>query len=413
MKGKGGAKGKGGRRRRPARWTGAFAVAAVAAASLGACSSTATEPGQDGGLPAPFSVPTPLATSLRAAGGTWATVPMGHLGQPSNTFWQLFFRPQGARDWSDKVQATATATNGGLVLAPLGRGLLVGVRPSADLTFTPLISSPDAGRSWSDGLIDAALVPRPGSLAGDGAGGALALVDQRGGLDALSTTGDLSKWQPLVSRAALAAGPAGRSCGLGALTATGYLSGHALLGASCSRPGVLGMFTKSGGYWRLAGPSLAGPSRHGDTEVLDIATGPGATSVLFAVEQEHRSSLYVARPAAGGRWAATEGLFLDPYQEVASFGQDQGGFFVLTRELSGQDKLFAASEPEGSWEALPSPPPGTTTVAFGGPGAPQALVAGSTTLTVWSLVPISAGSGPSRWVRQQILHVPIQFGSSS
>ena len=80
------------------------------------------------------SFPTPLATSVQTAAGTWATIPMGHLGQPLNTFWQLFFQPPGATSWSNQVEATATATNGGLVLASAGdRSVIVGVRPSVRL----------------------------------------------------------------------------------------------------------------------------------------------------------------------------------------------------------------------------------------------------------------------------------------
>ena len=112
------------------------------------------------------SVPTPLATSVRGSGGTWATVAMGDLGQPLNTFWQLMFRPDGSGKWTDHVEATATATNGGLVLAGGGGPLIVGVRPSNDLTFSPLISTTNAGRSWSNGLLDEGLASRPDALAG-------------------------------------------------------------------------------------------------------------------------------------------------------------------------------------------------------------------------------------------------------
>ena len=100
---------------------------------------------------------------------------MGRLDEPLNTFWQLFYRPNGSVPWSNRVEATATATNGGLVLASAGPSLLVGVRPSVDLTFTPLISTTNGGRSWSDGLVAKELAARPDALATT-AGHALALV---------------------------------------------------------------------------------------------------------------------------------------------------------------------------------------------------------------------------------------------
>ena len=120
--------------------------------------------------------PTPLATSVQTSDGTWATIPMGRLDEPLNTFWQLFYRPDGSVPWSNRVEATATATNGGLVLASAGPSLLVGVRPSVDLTFTPLISTSNGGRSWSDGLVAKELAARPDALATT-AGHALALVN--------------------------------------------------------------------------------------------------------------------------------------------------------------------------------------------------------------------------------------------
>ncbi|HLH99529.1 MAG TPA: hypothetical protein VKV06_02005, partial [Acidimicrobiales bacterium] len=77
-------------------------------------------------------------------------MPMGRLDQPINTFWQLLHLPRGGGRWSNQVEATATATNGGLVLAPAGSSLLVGIRPSTRLRFTPLIATTDAGRHWAN-----------------------------------------------------------------------------------------------------------------------------------------------------------------------------------------------------------------------------------------------------------------------
>ncbi len=119
---------------------GALGLAAVA---LVAC-STSDGPSVRSSASA-LSIPTPLATSVQTSAGTWATVPMGNLQQPLNTFWQLFFRAPGAASWSNKVEAAATATNGGLVLASAeGRSVIVGIRPSARLTFSHLITTSDA-----------------------------------------------------------------------------------------------------------------------------------------------------------------------------------------------------------------------------------------------------------------------------
>ena len=81
--------------------------------------------------------PSALATSVQTSAGTWATVPMGHLDQPLNTFWQLFFRASGTSSWSNATSTLATATNGGLIIAtPDGQSVEVGIRPANRLTFS-------------------------------------------------------------------------------------------------------------------------------------------------------------------------------------------------------------------------------------------------------------------------------------
>src|SRR6202044_1134660 len=92
---------------------------------------------------------TPMITSVPTLAGTWATLPMGRLDEVLNTFWQLFWRPASATAWSNQVEATATATNGGLVLATnSGTELAVGIRPSSYLTFTPIVYTTDEGKTW-------------------------------------------------------------------------------------------------------------------------------------------------------------------------------------------------------------------------------------------------------------------------
>ena len=140
------------------------AVAVLALSAYSDASASGQTRSGGGGAGAPL-LPTPLATSVQAGGGTWATVAMGDLGQPLDTFWQLLFRPSRASSWSDRVEATAVATNGGLVLASGSNSLVVGVRPSNNLTFSPLISTSDGGRSWSNGLLNQGLVSRPQALA--------------------------------------------------------------------------------------------------------------------------------------------------------------------------------------------------------------------------------------------------------
>ncbi|MGD0809260.1 MAG: hypothetical protein ABSA91_06080 [Acidimicrobiales bacterium] len=336
---------------------------------------------------------------------------MGNLKQPLNTFWQLFFRAPGAASWSNKVEAAATATNGGLVLASsAGRSVIVGIRPSALLTYSPLLSTSDAGRSWSDGLVTEGLAARPDALAADASGQVLALVNDREGTEVLSSPGDLANWRVVVSQSALgeAQGP-GLSCGLGSLSAVGFLAGRPLVGGSCSGPGVVGLFGQRAGAWRLVGPSLPRPLERGRVEVLALGAVEASTTALLAVSSNNQTDLVAAWSTSRGRWSTSPSLPLGPYEQVASFGAADGsGLFVLLREASGADRLFVAEGSTSGWRELPTPPRGTTTVAFGAGAPAVALVAGATVATVWSLGPTS-----STWAKSQVIDVPIQYGSSS
>ncbi len=259
-------------------------AAALGAMALGACASTTST----STAPTPSAAfPTPLATSIQTSQGTWATVAMGHLDDPNNTFWQLLFRPSGSAAWSNQVEATATATNGGLVLADgSGRQLVVGIRPSQKLDFTPLIATGDAGRSWTNGLIDAGLAANPTALAVSPAGGALAVVaDNHRQSEVIADSGSLSSWRTLVTASDLASEPAGRSCAPSGLNAVAYLGTSILVGAGCSRPAASAVFVSQGSQWHPVGPQIPA---NATVEVLGFDPGsPGVVALLGDAGQAH------------------------------------------------------------------------------------------------------------------------------
>ncbi len=79
--------------------------------------------------PATAPIDIPLATSVVTPSGTWAMFPMGHLDDPTNTFWEVFALPSGADQWAERTPPDV-ADNGGLVTAPTSTGVVVGFRPS-------------------------------------------------------------------------------------------------------------------------------------------------------------------------------------------------------------------------------------------------------------------------------------------
>ena len=176
----------------------------------------------------------------------------GASGRTAQHLLATLFPTHGQRLMVEPGEGDRRCDNGGLVLAsPGGPGLLVGVRPTNLLTFHPPIYTAHAGRSWSTGLLTDGLAARPDALAADSASHMLALVNAHAETQVLSSTGGPSRWQTSVTTRALASTVAGRSCGLSTMTAVAFMTETPLAGASCSRPGVLGIFAVRAGAWRL------------------------------------------------------------------------------------------------------------------------------------------------------------------
>jgi hypothetical protein len=343
---------------------------------------------------------------------------MGLLGQPLNTFWQLFFRPAGAATWSDRVGATATATNGGLVLASaVGQPLLAAVRPSNLLRFSPLIATTD-GHAWEDGLVPGGLDATPGALATAPGGRSLALVGGGAGARVLASAGDISRWTTLGTARGLAAAPAGRACGPSSLTAVALLAGLSsatevpMVGAACSRPGVVGIFTIGAQTWRADAPVVPAALRRGRVTALSLRATEDGLTALLGVENGTSTVVVAAWTSGDGtKWTESPALVLSRGAHLDSFGPTDGtGSFVLSTDRGGVTSLATIDGPADGWGHLPPPPRQTATVAFDSTpaAATVALAPQGTTLTVWSLAP-----GGRDWTEARILHVALTFNSST
>src|SRR5579872_2392310 len=255
---------KDGCRRIPLASAWAAATAAVVLAACGTGRGTSTPAGA-----VVASLQAPLATTLPTPSGDWAVIAMGNLSDPLNTFWQLLFRPAGGALWS-LVTPRGVASNGGLVVAGGNPApLTVGIEPSNNLRFSPLAQSPDGGHTWSPGLVPGALAPVPDALAAAPTGALMALVARGGGV--LRSDGDPSTWTKVTDRGALATSKAGRSCGVGALSAVGFQpAGGVLVGTTCTKPGRVGVFVRQGGVWRLLGRDLPGRTPTRQTSVVRL-----------------------------------------------------------------------------------------------------------------------------------------------
>jgi hypothetical protein len=386
---------------RPVRLAVAIAAAApVVAIATGCASPSATPPPATHAAP---PAPT-LNTSLDTTAGTWAAVVMGGSAAQYNAFWELFIRPAGSSRWK-LVTPPGTADNGGLVLAGNGATTLVtGFRPSQDLTYTPLIETSTGGQAWSSlNPLDAALASAPDALAIEPAtGDMLALLT--GGTVQEAPPG-YTTWRTLTTRQALAATPAGRRCGLQALTSVAFgPSGTPMLAGTCARPGTAGVFTETGGTWQAAGPAV--PSALAGQEITVARlnrTGQDISALLAAGTGPAASVLAAWSADGGGHWTVSPPLPLHGAALTsASFGS--GGTAAIIAGNRGEVITGAGAR----WQPLPPLPAGTAAVAPGPGGVADALAVDRGTLTVWQLAP-----GGKAWTKAQVINVAIPYGSSS
>jgi hypothetical protein len=386
---------------RPARRP-AIALALAGAVLAAGCGSAAAPSHGPTTQPAP---PAPsLNTSLVTTAGTWAVAVMGGSAAQHNDFWQLFTRPAGTTRWK-LVTPPGTADNGGLVLAGSGQSLITGLRPSQDLTYTPLAVTASDGHGWSSaGPLDAVLADVPDALASaPGSRNLLALLAD--GTVTLAAPGYAS-WTTLASQQALTATPPGRRCGLRNLTAAAYSpSGMPLLAGACAHPGTAGIFAYMGATWHAAGPQLPPALARDNITVLSLTRTAGRTTALLAASAGSATSLLAAWTAGNGsHWAISPPLRLNGAKLTSASPGPRGTTAIILNGNRGQ----AIAGPGTSWQPLPRLPPGTATLAPGPAGGLDALAVHRTTLTIWHLAP-----GSAAWHMTQTINVPIQFGSSS
>jgi hypothetical protein len=357
-----------------------------------------------------MSLVAPLSASVTTPAATWAVVPMGDLHDPVNTFWQVFVQPAGQADWS-LVTPPGVADNGGLVLAPAGGdSAAVGFEPSQALSFSPLAQTTDLGRHWTSSGLVPGLAPVPDALAGTGVGTAVALERRSDGTVVTSSRG-FGDWHVLATRAGLAGASGTRTCSVGSLTAvTENATGGVLVGTTCRHAGTVGIFTERNGTWTSVGPHLGPRLATAPVRVLRLTTGSTGTTTLLGVGRGAQTGVAAAwSPSGGAPWTVSAPLVLGSSARIVSTGVGPAGqLVVLTERSTGVLTLSVTTGVGSGWRTLPTPPPGTQTVAVDQGGGFDALSVDHSTLTDWVLGPSSTA-----WQKARTSSVPIQYGSSS
>lgn len=389
------------RRRQPRGLSTAASITAgliLGVALLTGCATRpAASPAQGDVRPPPI----PLAVGESVPGLSWATV---RTGGPSvgGEFWQLLVQDRPGGRWR-LATPPGVADNGGLAVARADDGTITaGFVPSQLLKFTPLAVTTDAGAHWSQGLLPAAIVPGPQSLAGLPGGGLVAITATSVRESAPGTTG----WTQLTTLRALAATSAGRRCGLVGLTgAVAEPDGTVLVAGGCQRPGATGLFAATASGWRQAGPALPDSLGLRSASIVGFISTKVGTALLLAGRTSQGEVLIPAwLPAGSSSWSTHSPMRLSG-TGVESVSASASGIWAVT--LSGRRGLI--TEPGRSDLAHPVslPADDATLVPGAAGGVLTALVPSLDTVTVWEL---TAHGG---WRRSQEISVPSTPGGQS
>jgi hypothetical protein len=388
------------------KWLVCLAAAAAAVIVLGTA-------GSSGGVPPGASgPPVPISASTTNSSGSSLLIPMGHLDDPSNTFWEVFLRPAGSKSWVLRTPP-GVASNGGLVLsgAPSG-SLTVGFLISADLKFSPVAQSADGGDKWSPGEMPLPLASTPDALAVGPSGDVLAIAASAQ-QSVLQTSGDLSSWRTLTSTKALTG--VADSCGVREVTAVAYNDvAEPLLGLGCGQKGEIGMLAETA-------PSVSGHPRWRD---IALSLGPGSGTAMVSRLVSTSSGVTGLGQVADGKLMSIVAFWgggsTDQWSGPTSVSVP-GGWSVKATAIGGgsgqgvavllgsgaQRRVEVVAGPGGSWMPLPPAPQAASGVATDGAEVDTFVVTGSR-LAVWAWTP-----GASGWTQTASISAPVPYGSSS
>ena len=382
----------------PGRRCAAVTFTVIALLVITGCSShsgASSSPNAAGG-----SIGVPLATSVTTSLGSWATFPMGHLDDPTNTFWEEFTLPAGTGKWVERTPPDV-ADNGGLVTAPTGTGVVVGFRPSNLLSFSPLAATNDGGATYTPGLLSGGLANVPDALSIAPSGSAAALTATQ----VLTSAAMLSGWQPVTTVAAIKASSAGQACGVEELTAVMTTDDGLFIGAACSAPGVVGLLTHTGSQFASADVQLPAADAKAVVEVLRIVQYQEGIAVLLGVRNGSATSYVAAWNSAPGSaaWSLSTPQ-TSAGALISTAVTSDAGFAVLTKASSGALAAAVIAGQGSSWSQLAAPPAGTATISVAGDRS-DALVVDSATFTDYRLT-------DGQWAKAQTVQVAIPYGTS-
>ncbi len=387
----------------------------------------------------------PLSSSIASDSEASASLAMGHLEDPANTFWQVMARASASSAWK-VATPPGIATNGGLATSKGTSGVLNSVvLPYSGLRFSSFAQSTDNGERWTR----AATVPGPVLSAPDAVtsleagsevaallSGTWSVADSPSGLTRQSgqgqtvvvASGPLTHWSALTTTEDLSS--VAPECHLQALTAVlAGPDGRLVVGGRCGNPGHFGLFGQPAAAagpdalgarwtWLTAGVVVPGmESAVGISTVIRIDhTVTGLGLLLGTTREGRRALVYVSAPwppgdDAPGSWSFSPFLPVPPGWSLVATGTGTStlalaGAVVLLRHGAAL-KVLVTGAGGVNWTSTPPPPSGTTDVVLQA-GTVTALVPAGSDLSTYRWIP-----GTTIWTKRPSVTVSIQYGSSN
>lgn len=210
-------------------------AAAIVLSVVGAPIAGAMNMGSDPSMPSmALNAKPPLAGGVSDGLVTVAVVPMGHLNDPANTFFQTFTSTQTAPSWTASTPS-GIATNGGIAVGGPTHGA-VGVFPFYALKLSA-VNGLQGGVPTGYGEAISALAPVPSAIAHNPQSGALAYVTAKGTI--LEQTSISAPLQTVTTRNDLRSMSGASACNIQAVTAVAFsATGRLGIGVRCAKAGT-------------------------------------------------------------------------------------------------------------------------------------------------------------------------------
>jgi hypothetical protein len=349
-----------------------------------------------------IAAPTPLSGGVSDGSISMAIVPMGHLGDGANTFYETF--TSSGTKWS-LTTPPAVATNGGLALSSPARGA-VAVLPFYASRLTAL-SPLTNGQPSGEGAVVGPLTRSPSAVAADPTTGAVATLTARGTVQ--EQTSLSAGPRTITTLAALRSMSGASRCDVQAVTALAFEpNGELGLGVRCARSGTAAVMIQSGAS---TFSTLAIPAIGADAVVRLDPNGQGLTALVRTGGM--RASLRSLSITGLTVLVSSRFSFMDLAIRSTAFSAPASGVSGDVVTLAGTRHAEAVVlTPGGRVAQVTSPLPLSTQAVVATTASPDLLV-DLTAFEVNQGTATVAVYGPNgEWTTTEVHRVSIPYGSS-